>query len=99
MNLKKQFIVFLILFLTACGTAGKDFSSGYVKNIHYGETTKNELLQEIGEPNRRGTANGREWWIYEYNTWKFGKSLSKDLQIIFDDNGVVQASTFSSNFP
>jgi hypothetical protein len=99
MNLKKFFIIFFILFLAACGKTGKNFNEGYVEYIKNGETTMHEIVQEIGEPNRKGTADGREWWIYEYNTYKLGKTLSKDLQIVFDDKGVVKAITFSSNFP
>ncbi|HJP19393.1 MAG TPA: outer membrane protein assembly factor BamE [Nitrospinota bacterium] len=99
MNLKNFFIILFILFLVACGKTGKNFNEAYVKYIKNGETTKQEIVREIGEPNRKGTADGREWWIYEYNTYKLGKSLSKDLQVVFDDKGVVKASTFSSNFP
>lgn len=99
MNLKKQFIVFLIVFLIACGTTGKDFNSGFVKNINNGETTKNELLQEIGEPFRKGVENGLEMWVYEYNKYSsVGEDFSKSLIILFDEQGVVKAYNFSSNF-
>ncbi len=100
MNLRKLNIIICLIFITiACGTTGKDFNSGYTNYIKNGETTKKELVQELGEPNRKGTQNDNEWWIYEYNSYKFGKNYSKDLQIIFDGQGVVKAYNFSSNFP
>lgn len=100
MNLKKvRFIFFLIFFVMACGTTGTNFNSGYVEYIKNGETTKDELVKELGEPNRKGRQNKDEWWIYEYNSYKFGKNYSKDLQVIFDGKGVVKAYNFSNNFP
>ena len=100
MKLKNFYFLFILVFLlTACGTTGKDFSAGFVKNIEKGKTTKQELIQEIGERNRKGMTDGDEWWIYEYNTYKLGKSFSKDLSIRFDNSGVVKTYNFSSNFP
>ncbi len=100
MNLKKlNIVIFLTLFVTSCISTGKDFNSGYVKFIKNGSTTKQELIQELGEPNRKGMENQDELWIFEYNDYKLGETYSKDLQIIFDDQGVVKAYNFSSNFP
>lgn len=99
MSIKKLCVLFFIVFITACGTTGKDFNSNFANYIKNGETTKTELIREIGEPNRKGIENGRELWVYEYNTYKLGESFSKDLQIIFDDQGVVKAYNFTSNFP
>ena len=100
MKLKKLCLLLALVFLlTACGKTGKDFSAGFVKNIEKGKTTKQELVQEIGEPNRKGMTDGDEWWIYEYNTYKLGKTFSKDLSIRFDNRGTVKAYNFSSNFP
>ncbi len=99
MSLKKFFIIFFIIFLTACGATGKDFSSGFVKRIKNGVTTKQDIVQELGEPNRKGMTDSDEWWIYEYNTYKLGENYSKDLSIRFDNRGAVKAYNFSSNFP
>lgn len=100
MKFKYLSIAFVMVFLlTACGTTGKDFSLDFVKHIKSGETSKHEIVQELGEPNRTGITNGDKWWIYEYNTYKFGKSYSKDLSLTFDNQGVVQSYNFSSNFP
>ncbi len=99
MNLKALIIMVLFVSLAGCGHTGKDFNAGYSKYIKNGETTKIELIRELGEPNRKGVTNGSEWWIYEYNSFKFGKSYSKDLQVTFDEQGVVKTNNFSSNFP
>jgi hypothetical protein len=99
MKFKALMILGFFAFIVGCGHTGKDFNSEYTKYIKNGETTKIELIRELGEPNRKGMTNGSEWWIYEFNSYKMGESYSKDLQVTFDDQGVVKTNNFSSNFP
>jgi outer membrane protein assembly factor BamE (lipoprotein component of BamABCDE complex) len=105
MNLKKRlsFIgiscALAFLFISGCGTTGQEFNSNQVKKIIKNETTKEDVLKLFGTPNRKGVENGRDMWIYEYNKYSFGKSYSKDLNIIFDATGKVLGFNATSNFP
>jgi outer membrane protein assembly factor BamE (lipoprotein component of BamABCDE complex) len=99
-------MTFLVLAgsLAACAalTTGREFPSpkpgAEIKN---GATTKAELLKMYGDPTQVGIKDGDQTWTWYY--WKSEKgkdgSLSKQLDVTFNAQGVVKSYSFSSNFP
>lgn len=87
-----------LLALGGCGTAGKDFNEAKVSKITNGTTTRGEIRKMFGEPFKTGTQNGLPVWVYEYNYYHAIKNdESKNLVVVFDSNGVVQAHQFMSS--
>lgn len=91
----------LNLFLwMGCGTVGKDFPSSQVVNIKAHSTTKSQVLEMFGLPYKEGKQNGFSTWIYEKSMWSaLGEKSSKDLIIMFDKAGVVNAYRYTSSAP
>jgi hypothetical protein len=84
----------------ACATMGTPFEFSGPNVIVDGKTTKNDLLAEFGQPDRVGYDNGSEKWAYGYYHYNlFGNSRVKDLDVIFDKNGVVASYTYESSDP
>ena len=91
---------FLILFLSACGTVGKEFDEMLYANIVKGTTTHKEIRAMFGPPFKKGIQNGDPVWTYEYNHVNtFGPDIIKDLIIVFGKNGVVKSHQLMSNRP
>ena len=91
---------FLILFLSACGTVGKEFDESRYVNIVKGTTTHKEIRIMFGPPFRKGVQNGEHVWTYEYNYVNaFGTDIIKDMIVVFDKNGVVKSHQLMTNNP
>ncbi len=88
----------LILWITGCGTVGKDFESDKVQNIQKNVTTQSEVLDWFGIPFKEGLENEHVMWTYQYDQWNaFSDTQSKDLVILFDENNIVKAYRFTSS--
>ena len=87
-------------FTVGCGTVGKAFDEKRVTQIQIGSTKKEDIRKFFGKPFRTGIENGREVWIYEHNTYSaFGAGSSKDLIVVFDDQGAVLSHQIMSSLP
>jgi len=89
-----------VFLLIGCGTVGKDFPSSKVSHIKEKVTTKSQVLEMFGLPYKEGTQDGYTTWTYQKDTWSaFGKDSSRDLVIMFDKDGVVNAYRYTSSTP
>jgi len=90
----------LALFLSACGTVGKEFNESLYANIVEGTTTDKEIRIMFGPPFRKGIQNGDPVWTYEYNYVNaFGTDIIKDMIIVFSKNGVVKSHQLMTSSP
>ncbi len=88
----------ITLFLTGCGSTGKNFPSAHVDDIQNGVTTQLQILDWFGVALKEGVRNGSPMWTYQFDAYNsFGKDNSKELIILFDKNHVVQAYRYASN--
>ena len=91
---------FLVLFLSACATVGKEFNESLYANIAKGTTTHKEIRIMFGPPFRKGIQNGDSVWTYEYNYVNaFGTDIIKDMIIVFGKNGVVKSHQLMISSP
>jgi outer membrane protein assembly factor BamE (lipoprotein component of BamABCDE complex) len=98
--MKRIIILLCLLIFSGCATVGRDFDIAFVKKIEKGKTTKQEIINSLGLPFRKGIDNGDLTWTYVYNKWSAGgTTYSKDLYIIFDKYGIVRSYVFNSNIP
>ncbi len=87
-----------LLWLSGCGSTGKNFNTSKVSEIQNKVTTRTQILDWFGTPHKEGVRNGDVLWTYQFDTYNpFGKDLSKELVLLFDPAGVVKAYRFSSN--
>jgi hypothetical protein len=93
------FLALGLCFLTAaCATIGTPFDFSGPGDIVAGKTTKGDLIDEFGRPDRVGYDNGAEKWAYAYYHYSvFGNPKVKDLDVVFDKNGVVASYTYESS--
>jgi hypothetical protein len=59
----------MALSLSACAsTVGRKFDTGYVAHIERGKTTRTEIREHLGAPERTINSGdpGAETWIYQY---------------------------------
>ena len=89
--------LFCSLVMAGCGTVGKNFDTAKVKSIKNNATTKAEILDWFGLPYKEGTENGGVMWTYQFDKYVAGKTESKDLVVLFDNNSVVKAYRYTSN--
>ena len=105
MRMKNQsilniFLLAVVLLMYGCGATGKDFNESLYKNIVVGTTTHKEILAMFGPPFKKGIQNGNKIWTYEYNVYNaFGKDTTKDMIIVFTQDGVVKSHQMMSNKP
>lgn len=84
----------------ACVTVGRDFPTEPVRRIVMGSTSREQLLATFGEPYQRGLENGKETWTWYRVRYRGPRSVrSRELHVVFDDAGVVESYSFSSNEP
>ena len=92
--------IILALFLSGCGTVGKDFDESLYANIVKGTTTHKEVQAMFGPPFKKGIQNGYPVWTYEYNyVNSLGSDIIKDMIIVFEKNGVVKSHQLMTNTP
>ena len=88
------------LFSLGCGTVGKAFDEKLVDQIRLGSSKKEDIQRIFGKPFRTGKENGQDVWIYEHNIYSVvGPGSSKDLIIVFDDQGSVLNHQILSSSP
>jgi len=88
----------IFVFIVGCATVGREFSFKGPDSIVIGQTTRASILKEYGEPFRVGYENGNEKWTYGYYKYRlFGDSDTKDLEITFDKNGIVNSYGYDSS--
>ena len=93
-------LTFLVLFLSACGTVGKEFDESLYANIVKGTTTHKDIRTMFGPPFKTGVQNGDSVWTYEYNYVNtFGTDIIKDMIIVFSKNGVVKSHQLMTSSP
>ena len=93
-------VVGIILISNGCGTAGKSFNTSKVESIVNGTTTRSDIKIMFGEPFKIGIQNGQPIWVYEDHYYSIiRKETSKDLIIIFSQDGIVQSYQFMSSKP
>ena len=94
------FTVFILFFLSSCGTIGKDFNSSYVKSIRNNITNQTEIIDNFGLPLKEGAENGQTMWTYQFDQWNiWGPIESKDLIILFDEKSIVRAYRYTTSEP
>jgi len=98
-KLTVMFIVLSAAFASSCVTRGKNFSSD-TSWIRVDDTKQQEVQQRLGQPFAVGASNTGPSWTYGYYRHNiFGKSLTKELKLSWNDDGSVRVFTFSSSFP
>jgi len=87
----------ILLFLTGCGTVGKNFNTSQVNNIQNHVTSQSEILKNFGPPFKKGIENSMTMWTYQFDQWNaIGPANSKDLVILFDKKDTVNSYRFTS---
>lgn len=95
-------IVLLFILMVAAGCSmsfGKDFPAPAADSIKIGVATKADLQKMFGEPGQVGIEDGLPTWTYAYVSKKPDQELSKQLQIKFNQQGIVTSYSYTSNFP
>ena len=93
-------VVGIILISNGCGTVGESFNTLKVESIVNGITTRSDIKKMFGEPFKIGIQNGQPIWVYEDHHYSIiHKEMSKDLIIIFSQDGIVQSYQFMSSKP
>lgn len=89
-----------LLACSACATVGTPFTFAGPDSITVGKTTQADLLARYGKPLRVGFDNGSVKWAFGYYSLSlFGDNDTKDLDVIFDKEGVVTSYTYESSDP
>ena len=89
-----------IWILSGCGTVGKNFNESKTANIANGITTQAEIKIMFGKPFKTGIQNGQPVWIYEHNRYHLiDSNVSKDLVIVFGQNGIVESHQLMTSGP
>ena len=92
--------LFILLFLTSCGTVGKNFNGSQVKDVQNNLTNQADILDKFGLPFKEGTENGQTMWTYQFDKWNIlGPTESKDLVILFDEKNIVRAYRYTTSEP
>lgn len=90
----------LILLLAGCATVGHDFDSTGLSWLKAGETSKAQVLEQLGNPFRVGIDSGDLTWTYGFYRYKLiGQSNAKDLVIRFHPDGKVKSFMLNTTFP
>ena len=93
-------VVGIILISNGCGTVGKSFNTSKVESIINGITTQSDIKKMFGKPFKIGIQNGQPIWVYEDHHYSIiREETSKDLIIIFNEDGLVQSYQFMSSKP
>ena len=96
----KTLLVALAALSLSCATVGKNFEATKLSWLKGGETTKQQVFEQLGQPFRVGSESGELTWTYGYYEYRaFGDSNTKDLVLHFTADGKVRAFTLNTSFP
>lgn len=96
----RRALVLLAATLLGCATVGRNFDATSLGWLHPGETTRQELLANLGQPLRVGSDSGDSTWTYGYYQYRLvGDSNNKDLVVRFLPDGKVKSFTLNTTFP
>jgi outer membrane protein assembly factor BamE (lipoprotein component of BamABCDE complex) len=102
MRLTRTLLVILLLTLNACafvrGNYGEEVHQGDIAAIKKGISTRGDVADLLGAPDRNVQANDREIFHYFHYDMKSGTVLtfsrtnikSDDVFVLFDKNGIVE---------
>jgi outer membrane protein assembly factor BamE (lipoprotein component of BamABCDE complex) len=94
-------VVALALFLVSCAGLkfGREFPSPGLTSIKNGTTAKADLVRMFGEPTQVGVKDGDQTWTWYYARQGGKEEFAKQLDVTFNQQGVVKSHSFSSSFP
>lgn len=78
----------ITFFMTTFGTGGNDFDFEKLA-LKNGISTKYYVEETIGLPYKTGIENGRPVAVYEHHEYIMGNIASKDLVVMYNDDGIV----------
>ena len=88
------------LLLVGCVSVGREFPTPTSEMIKNGVTTQAELRHLFGPPVQEGIENGdRTWTWIHVKTGIGGQTLSKQLHVKFNEQGIVKSYAFTSSLP
>ncbi|MBF0314572.1 MAG: outer membrane protein assembly factor BamE [Oligoflexia bacterium] len=84
---------------SSCATVGKNFEYNRSRELELGKTSKSDVLKLYGSPFRVGINSGALQWSYNYYTYNaFSDTQTKDLVILFDNDGKVKHYEYNSSY-
>ena len=94
-------VVVLALFVASCSgiKVGREYPSPKLDSIVNGKTAKADLVKMFGEPTQVGVKDGEQTWTWYYGKVGGKEELTKQLEVTFNQQGVVKSHSFSSSFP
>ena len=70
----------ILLWLSGCGSTGKNFNTSKVSKIQNKVTTRTQILDWFGTPPKEGVRDENVLWTYQFDTYNpIGKDHSKRL--------------------
>ena len=94
-------VVLMAVFLVSCSGLkfGREFPSPTLGSIKNGSTTKADLERMFGKPTQYGIKDGDQTWIWYYARQGAKEEFAKQLEVTFNDQGVMKSHSFWSSFP
>jgi outer membrane protein assembly factor BamE (lipoprotein component of BamABCDE complex) len=93
-------VVVLALFAASCSMKfGREFPSPKIDSIVNGRTAKADLVRMFGEPRQVGMKDGDQTWTWYYAQQGGKEEFAKQLEVTFNNQGLVKSHNFSSSFP
>lgn len=69
---------------------GTEISKEQMDSLQIGKTTKQQVIEAFGAPNRREQMADSQIWYYDYNKIaSFGKNVSESTVLEFDKAGLL----------
>ena len=85
--------LFVGFFISACAyTQGKEVSTAQLEAFVVGKSTKADVEQSVGNPQRKQDLNGGEAWYYDFTKISinpFGGNVDESTVFEFDKKGVL----------
>ena len=94
-------VVVLAVFAASCAglKVGREYPSPKLDSIINGRTAKADLVRMFGEPTQVGMKDGDQTWTWYYAKVGGKEEFAKQLEVTFNNQGVVKSHSFSSSFP
>jgi outer membrane protein assembly factor BamE (lipoprotein component of BamABCDE complex) len=94
-------VVVLTLFVASCSGLkfGREFPSPKLDSIVNGKSAKADLVKMFGDPTQVGVKDGDQTWTWFFARQGGKEEHSKQLEVTFNQQGVVKSHSFSSSFP